>query len=157
MTGSIPGIAASTSETWLLGSPPNSVEAPENNFEWEVTWAWTSRPMTISQSPVAPLMSLDGLTGAFIARLLPRQWVIHQQRGNDLFPLGFERTGRNRFARLPIPVTGIAEIALDTVQIGVDPGCVCAAFGLHDLMRLVPVSFAGPPQRRERRGNAGVR
>ena len=33
ITGSIPGIAASTSETWLLGSPPNSVEAPENSFE----------------------------------------------------------------------------------------------------------------------------
>ena len=32
ITGSIPGIAASTSETWLLGSPPNSVEAPENSL-----------------------------------------------------------------------------------------------------------------------------
>src|SRR6266403_251603 len=27
----MPGIAASTKETWLLGSPPNSVEAPENS------------------------------------------------------------------------------------------------------------------------------
>src|SRR5882672_798781 len=54
----MPGIAASTSETWLLGSPPNSVEAPENSFEFEVTWAWTSSPITISQSPVAPLISL---------------------------------------------------------------------------------------------------
>src|SRR3954469_6749660 len=62
----MPGIAASTSETWLFGSPPNSVEAPENSFEFEVTWAWTSSPITISQSPVAPLISFDGLTGAFI-------------------------------------------------------------------------------------------
>ena len=54
----MPGIAASTSETWLFGSPPNSVEAPENSFEFEVTWAWTSSPITISQSPVAPLISL---------------------------------------------------------------------------------------------------
>jgi len=28
----MPGIAASTSETWLLGSPPNAVEAPEKQF-----------------------------------------------------------------------------------------------------------------------------
>src|ERR1700712_4163976 len=129
MTGSMPGIAASTSETWLLGSPPNSVEAPENSFEREVTWAWTSSPMTISQSPVAPLMSFDGLTGAFIARLLPRQRVIHQQRRNDRFPLGFEWIGRDRFTRLAVPITGIAEITLDAVQIGVDPGGVGAAFG----------------------------
>ena len=56
ITGSMPGIAASTSETWLLGSPPNAVEAPENSFDFEATWACTSRPMTTSQSPVAPAM-----------------------------------------------------------------------------------------------------
>src|ERR1700759_2144365 len=58
MTGSMPGIAASTSETCEFGSPPNAVDAPENSFELEVTWAWTSMPMTISQSPVAPLIRL---------------------------------------------------------------------------------------------------
>src|SRR5256885_15569402 len=57
MTGSMPGIAASTSETWVFGSPPNSVAAPENSFDFEVTWAWTSSPITISQSPVAPLIN----------------------------------------------------------------------------------------------------
>ncbi len=61
ITGSMPGIAASTSETWLLGAPPNSVEAPENSFDFEVTWACTSMPMTTSQSPVAPLINLSGL------------------------------------------------------------------------------------------------
>ena len=61
ITGSMPGMAASTSETWLLGSPPNSVEAPENSLALEATWACTSRPITTSQSPVAPLMrSLAG-------------------------------------------------------------------------------------------------
>ena len=70
ITGSIPGIAASTSETWLLGSPPNSVEAPENSFELEVTWACTSMPMTTSQSPVAPLISFDGLLCTFMADVL---------------------------------------------------------------------------------------
>src|ERR1700733_12152519 len=66
MTGSMPGIAASTSETCAFGSPPNSVEAPENSFEREVTWAWTSSPITISQSPLAPLIRLDGLTATFM-------------------------------------------------------------------------------------------
>ena len=48
MTGSIPGIAASTSDTWLFGAPPNSVEAPENSFAFDATWAWTSMPITTS-------------------------------------------------------------------------------------------------------------
>jgi hypothetical protein len=48
ITGSMPGIAASTSDTWLFGSPPNSVEAPENNFAWEDTCACTSMPITTS-------------------------------------------------------------------------------------------------------------
>src|SRR5262249_53679927 len=68
ITGSMPGIAASTSDTCELGSPPNSVEAPEKSFEREVTWAWTSRPMTTSQSPVVPLISLVGC-GLLIAHL----------------------------------------------------------------------------------------
>ena len=52
-------------ETWLLGSAPNSVEAPENSLELLETWAWTSMPITISQSPVSPLSSLFFI-GAFI-------------------------------------------------------------------------------------------
>ena len=67
ITGSMPGMAASTSETWLLGAPPNSVEAPENSFDLEVTWACTSMPMTTSQSPVAPLISFSGLLCTFMA------------------------------------------------------------------------------------------
>ena len=53
-TGSIPGIAASTRLTLELGSAPNAVEAPENSLDFELTWAWTSMPITISQSPVTP-------------------------------------------------------------------------------------------------------
>src|SRR5690348_10878296 len=54
----MPGIAASTSDTWLFGAPPNSVEAPENSFALDATCACTSMPMTTSQSPVAPRMRL---------------------------------------------------------------------------------------------------
>src|SRR5512138_935423 len=66
ITGSMPGIPTSTSETWLLGSPPNAVDAPENSFDFEVTWAWISMPITTSQSPVWPLISFPGFTVAFI-------------------------------------------------------------------------------------------
>ena len=70
ITGSMPGIAASTSETCEFGSPPKAVEAPEKSFACEVTWAWTSRPMTTSQSPVAPLISFAGfLDWTFIGSL----------------------------------------------------------------------------------------
>ena len=55
-TGSMPGMAASTRLTWLLGSAPNAVAAPEKSLALEVTWAWTSSPITTSQSPVAPGM-----------------------------------------------------------------------------------------------------
>src|ERR1700722_19788120 len=55
----MPGIAASTSETWLLGSPPKAVEAPENSFAREVTCAWTSSPTMTSQSAVAPLINFE--------------------------------------------------------------------------------------------------
>ena len=47
----MPGIAASTSDTWLFGSAPKPVAAPENSLAFEVTWAWTSSP--IDDLPVA--------------------------------------------------------------------------------------------------------
>ena len=62
----MPGMAASMSDTCEFGSPPNAVDAPENNLACEVTWACTSMPMTTSQSPVAPLISFDFGTGASI-------------------------------------------------------------------------------------------
>ena len=53
-TGSMPGMAASTRLTWLFGSAPKAVAAPEKSFDWVMTWAWTSSPITTSHSPVAP-------------------------------------------------------------------------------------------------------
>src|ERR1700722_9842917 len=66
----MPGIAASTSETCELGSPPNAVEAAEKSFEREVTWACTSSPTITSQSPVALLMS-------FALALSVAMWFAH--------------------------------------------------------------------------------
>src|SRR5260370_32063628 len=87
MTGSIPGMAASTSETWELGSPPNAVEAPENSFDCEVTWAWTSRPMTTSQSPLVPLISFDFCGGGLIHLLVKN--VAARRGGNSSLPPAF--------------------------------------------------------------------
>ena len=50
----MPGIAASTKLTCALGSAPNSADAPENNFAFDVTCACTSMPMTTSHLPVTP-------------------------------------------------------------------------------------------------------
>ena len=56
ITGSMPGIAASTRETWVLGSAPKAVGAVEKSLASETTWAWTSSPTAISQSPSRPLI-----------------------------------------------------------------------------------------------------
>src|SRR6185437_515012 len=50
--------AASTVETWVFGSAPNSVAAPENSFERDTTWACTSSPITTSHGPVRPSIRL---------------------------------------------------------------------------------------------------
>src|SRR5262245_53554780 len=142
MTGSMPGIAASTSETWLFGSPPNAVEAPENSFALEVTWAWISMPITTSQSPVCPLISLPLATAMSLTLA---------QRGDDPLPFGLERILGSRLAGLPIPVAGIGQVALDPMQIGMHPGGIGVALVLHDLVRGVPVALRRPPERRERR------
>src|ERR1700687_3492653 len=66
ITGSMPGIAASTSDTCEFGSPPHAVEAPEKSVYCEGTWGRISRPLTPPQPPVAPLISFDFVGGAFI-------------------------------------------------------------------------------------------
>src|SRR4051812_23822283 len=50
----MPGKPASTRLTWVFGSAPNAVAAPENSFEFEITWACTSRPRMTSHLPVLP-------------------------------------------------------------------------------------------------------
>ena len=58
ITGSMPGMAASTSATWALGAAPAPTAAPENSLALEATWAWISSPRTISHSPVRPVIVL---------------------------------------------------------------------------------------------------
>ena len=65
---------------------------------------------------------------------------------------------RHRLAGAPVPVAGIAEIALDPVQMRVHPVVRRARPPLlGDPMRLVPLAARGMPQRHERRGEPGRR
>ena len=90
ITGSMPGIAASTRLTWLLGAPPKAVEAPENSLALEVTWAWTSMPTTTSQSPV--WRPSDTVFGSAASRVVtgrppsatPRRSVSHSSSSGAL-------------------------------------------------------------------------
>src|SRR4051812_27064932 len=71
ITGSMPGKPASTRLTWVFGSAPKAVAAPENSFEFEITWAWTSRPRMTSHLPVLPSIRFFSSTGiSFISEAL---------------------------------------------------------------------------------------
>ncbi len=73
MTGSIPGMAASTKATFALGSAPKAVEAPEKSLAFVATCAWTSRPITSSQSALAPWITLGfgGVTARSSMAVIP--------------------------------------------------------------------------------------
>ncbi len=71
MTGSIPGMAASTRLTLAFGASPKPTAAPEKSLALEATCAWISRPITTSQSPVAPGMRFFGLAWAVMAGAIP--------------------------------------------------------------------------------------
>src|SRR5689334_7908967 len=104
MTGSIPGIAASTSETWVLGSPPKAVDAPENSFEFEVTWAWISMPITTSQSPVEPLISLPVVAVIpVLLRSTRQQSCPTRRRANPSPPAGRPAGTNSRHCRDRLP------------------------------------------------------
>src|ERR1700681_4625703 len=95
ITGSMPGIAASTNETCEFGSPPKAVEALEKSFAFEVTWAWTSSPITTSHAPLPPLISFD-LAGAFMPSTPGK---------TEENPIGIAGTSRNHhFCQTLFPV-----------------------------------------------------
>ena len=74
-----------------------------------------------------------------------------QQHRGDGCPFCRQITGCWRATCLPIPIIGIVEIALNAVQVSVNPRAVRAfAFG-DNLVRLIPIVFACPPKRYQRR------
>jgi hypothetical protein len=74
-----------------------------------------------------------------------------QQRRGDGCPFCRRITGCRRAACLPIPITGIVEIALNAVQVSVNPCAVRASAVGDNLVRFIPIVFACPPKRHQRR------
>jgi hypothetical protein len=74
-----------------------------------------------------------------------------QQRRGDGCPFRRKITGCRRAACLPIPITGIVDIAVNAVQVSVNP-CAVRAFAVgDDLVRFIPIVSACPPKRHQRR------
>src|SRR5262245_20550565 len=78
-----------------------------------------------------------------------------QQCACDDVPFRRQRFAWHRTLRLPVPIARIGEVAFHAVQIGMHPGAILAGLVHDDLVRLVPLVLARPPQRRERRREAG--
>ncbi|MNG12523.1 hypothetical protein D3C84_961390 [compost metagenome] len=47
-TGRVPGMPRSTRLAWVLGSAPKVVALPEKIFDWVLSCAWISSPITVS-------------------------------------------------------------------------------------------------------------
>src|SRR5690606_32816873 len=62
-TGSTPGSAMSTALACTLGSAPKAVLAPEKILLAVLSWAWTSSPITTSQSALLMVVSLVAVRG----------------------------------------------------------------------------------------------
>ena len=68
-----------------------------------------------------------------------------EQRRRDRRPLGVECAVLSRPAGSVVPIAGVAQVALDPMQIGVNPRRVAAFPVLHELVRRVPVTLGGVP------------
>src|SRR5262245_31594379 len=77
------------------------------------------------------------------------EWSALQQRLGDRGPFGVERTGLDRAPGTPIPVGGIAEVALAPMQVRVNPRAIRVGDLLRDRVRSGPVAAGVVPERRQ--------
>src|SRR5712671_6992532 len=77
-----------------------------------------------------------------------------EQRARDRIPFRLERAVGGGLPGLSVPIGGVAGVAFEAVQIGVHPGGVAAVLVHDELVRLVPVALARPPQGGQRRRTA---
>src|SRR5262249_29315166 len=89
--------------------------------------------------------------------LMARSALSLQQNFRDRVPFSGQWRGRDRTLRLPVPIARIAEIALHACQIGWDPAASLTPLIHADVVRLAPRVLAPPPQRCQRRREAGGR
>src|SRR4051812_40624627 len=78
-----------------------------------------------------------------------------QQLSRDRAPLGGKIPGGDGPAGAAVPVPGVAEVALDPVQVGVDPGALAVGLVLlGDAVRPLPITFRQVPERQQRPAQA---
>src|SRR5262249_2717874 len=85
---------------------------------------------------------------------LPTLQRCGKQLTRDRRPLRRQRVRRRGLAGLTVPIARIVQIAFDAMQKGMHPGAILAALVHDDVVRLVPVVLACPPQRGERNAQA---
>src|ERR1700730_5225624 len=77
----------------------------------------------------------------------PGDMRLTEQRPGDRLPFFLQGRGRGWAAGAVVPAAGVAQIAFDTVQIGMRPGAFRVRLLLRALMGQVPVALRLPPQR----------
>jgi hypothetical protein len=87
-----------------------------------------------------------------LSRISPR--LRRQQRLGYLLPFRIEGFAANRLAGAPIPIGGIAGIALLAVEIGVNPIGGAAFVALRQLMGAIEIAAPVMPERFQRRAEA---
>src|SRR5258705_9740988 len=80
-----------------------------------------------------------------------------EQRARDRIPFRVEPAVGDGLPGLPVPIGGVAGVAFETVQISMHPRGVAAVLVHDELVRLVPLALAGPPQGGQRRPTAARR
>src|SRR3989338_3644823 len=112
-TGRVPGMPRSTRLAWVLGSAPKVVALPEKIFDWVLSCAWISSPITVShcicsissesgrgaQVPVADLLILvRHVEQARLLEVWGEQLHAHRQ--------AVDEAGRHRQARYAREIGG---------------------------------------------------
>src|SRR5439155_21341330 len=69
-----------------------------------------------------------------------------EQAADNLTPFFIQGKAGHRLSGSPVPVSGIAGVALLAMKIGMDPTAGGILLGLSTFMRLVPVPLGIPPQ-----------
>jgi hypothetical protein len=89
------------------------------------------------------------------ALIAPSRSARRQQVFDDVIPFAGQRLRAFGTAGAAVPVTGVVQIALFPVEIGVNPGARRAVDRLRDLVSGIPIALRVVPEGDERRRSAG--
>src|SRR5215831_21200093 len=93
--------------------------------------------LPVSETGISEFQQLrpDLFSSRAHARETQGRTELTEQGAGDRLPFLFERRGRHRAAGAAVPAAGVAQVALDAVQIGVRPGALGIRLVLSALMR----------------------